>query len=567
MRKILWTAVLLLAQCGQSIILLSRYDTIWTTQSENSADSVPLGGGSVGLNVWAEDATILYSSIQRAFTNNWPGEILLYIAHSGAFDENNFLLEFGRRLHLNAGYMTLRGDDNTNLKSWVDMETSGAHVDVTSNVLLNLTASFESRRTRGRQIQENEQRQTSWATIYYHHNWDTPLYDFQIAGQNLSDADRELFFNPMSNNTFGIFVDSPQLRQGATTDSKIPASDQQQMADVDGWVSDLVDSAKALSDTDQSDTVSWWRSFWDWPHIVINPNASSTDAGFQVGKNYQYFRYIRSCNAKGKYPTKFNGGLFTFDPVLTPSGDAWIPDYRKCGDWGILRQRLDFYKDITPTSRKLGQVYLGLGIGLTSEQIDNTGLPNVYEYDTKHFNGEGPRTALFPPGICFGEYLDCNMDIDEYIPFVEYQVGFFDEYYQKRNGLDANGSLILHPGTITDLLLTDAELYLSRLPETPLRPCPGATTLQVNSEPTALYAAFPWASPSPPKTSTPTDSPTAPATASPRSKGPKYDWSPDINHYGSAAIGLQEMLIQTFARNHSQIRLLPAWPRQWTGSF
>lgn len=50
-------------------------------------------------------------------------------------------------------------------------------------------------------------------------------------------------------------------------------------------------------------------------------------------------------------------------------------------------------------------------------------------------------------------------------------------------------------------------------------------------------------------------------------KGPNYDWSPDINHYGSAAIGLQEMLMQTFARNNSQIRLLPAWPSDWTGYF
>ena len=50
-------------------------------------------------------------------------------------------------------------------------------------------------------------------------------------------------------------------------------------------------------------------------------------------------------------------------------------------------------------------------------------------------------------------------------------------------------------------------------------------------------------------------------------KGPNYDWSPDMNHYGSAAIGLQEMLMQTFALNNTQIRLLGAWPSEWEGSF
>jgi hypothetical protein len=48
-------------------------------------------------------------------------------------------------------------------------------------------------------------------------------------------------------------------------------------------------------------------------------------------------------------------------------------------------------------------------------------------------------------------------------------------------------------------------------------------------------------------------------------KGPNYDWTPDINHYGSAAIGLQEQLMQTFVGN--EIRLLPAWPSTWTGYF
>lgn len=51
----------------------------------------------------------------------------------------------------------------------------------------------------------------------------------------------------------------------------------------------------------------------------------------------------------------------------------------------------------------------------------------------------------------------------------------------------------------------------------------------------------------------------------PTFKGPNYDWAPDMNHYGSAAIGLQEQLMQTFVGD--EINLLPAWPETWTGSF
>ena len=42
------------------------------------------------------------------------------------------------------------------------------------------------------------------------------------------------------------------------------------------------------------------------------------------------------------------------------------------------------------------------------------------------------------------------------------------------------------------------------------------------------------------------------------------DQTPDHDHGGSAMIGLQEMLMQTYGR---EIRLLPAWPKDWDVDF
>ena len=39
--------------------------------------------------------------------------------------------------------------------------------------------------------------------------------------------------------------------------------------------------------------------------------------------------------------------------------------------------------------------------------------------------------------------------------------------------------------------------------------------------------------------------------------GPNFDWTPDFNHGGSAAIALQEMLLQADGR---RLHVLPAWP-------
>lgn len=56
----------------------------WRTPSKNSSESMPCGGGDVGMNVWCED-----------------GDVLFYLSRSGCFDENNTLLKLGRfRIHL-----------------------------------------------------------------------------------------------------------------------------------------------------------------------------------------------------------------------------------------------------------------------------------------------------------------------------------------------------------------------------------------------------------------------------------------------------------------------------------
>jgi hypothetical protein len=46
--------IFLLVLLTEAIPLPSSYDTIWITQSTQSSGSMPVGGGSIGLNAWAE---------------------------------------------------------------------------------------------------------------------------------------------------------------------------------------------------------------------------------------------------------------------------------------------------------------------------------------------------------------------------------------------------------------------------------------------------------------------------------------------------------------------------------
>lgn len=242
--------------------------------------------------------------------------------------------------------------------------------------------------------------------LSYHHNSKTPLFDFQAKQQKLADANS--YFNPMRNNTaspkisvnlpitdvlqFGIYMHSPQMHQGGTTTGKYLNTkftsfnlvsreackafqlyigvDQEQTVNVDAWKTALIAKAESMPSQKHCTTISWWHAFWDRSYILINPNADLSDPGFQVGKNYQYFRYMMGCNARGKYPTRFNGGLFTFDPVLTDKDYPFTPDFRlwsggtftaqnqrllywpllKTGDWDIMQR--------TTPSSTLGHKFL-----------------------------------------------------------------------------------------------------------------------------------------------------------------------------------------------------------------
>jgi len=63
----------------ENLAWLEAYNVVWTSQSTASRESMPVGGGDIGLNVWVEN-----------------GDLLFYIDRSGNIDENDQQLKSGR---------------------------------------------------------------------------------------------------------------------------------------------------------------------------------------------------------------------------------------------------------------------------------------------------------------------------------------------------------------------------------------------------------------------------------------------------------------------------------------
>ncbi|WP_293304026.1 DUF5703 domain-containing protein [Pedobacter sp. UBA5917] len=495
----------------------------WTTQSLNSSESMPVGGGDIGLNLWVE-----------------KGNIYFYLSKSGTFDENNTLLKLGRvklklspnpfegktfkqELVLKDGYAQISGSNgklNTTINVWIDVFNPVIHLDVKSNQKTITEVGYESWRfddriTKGK---ENNQNSYKWApqgivktlqdkiafknnTVqFYHQNKAETVFDVTVKQQGLEDRKAEMF-NPLKNLIFGGKMQGENMVPAGnyegtylstpfkawTLKSKKPSNSVHISITLNTSVTESVNKwEQALNQVstknDQKASIKWWNEYWKKSFIYIN---SKDEPANQSSKNYQLFRYMLGCNAFGKYPTKFNGGLFTFDPQLTDTALKYTPDFRnwgggthtaqnqrlvywpmlKSGDFGMMKSQFDFYLQILKNAEiRTESAWKHKGASFT-EQLENFGLPNPAEYGWK-------RPTDFDKGMEYNAWLEYEWDtvlescmmileterfngdnIEKYLPLIESSLTFFKEHYTylaKQRGakaLDANGHLVLYPGS------------------------------------------------------------------------------------------------------------------------
>lgn len=512
---------------------LKNCNITWTTQSKNSSESMPCGGGDIGLNVWVEN-----------------GDLLFYMSRSGTFDENNAFLKLGRvrvhlspnpfegkvfqqKLNLQDGSVYIEGENDglkTNVHLWVDVFHPVVHLSISSNKPVEAEAGYESWRYHDYSLKgtANNANSYKWGApkdlktlkdsinfqdntvLFFHRNKKKTIFDVSVEEQKMESV-KDQMFNPLKNLTFGGMMRGDNMVpagvysgkyvdtgfKGWKLKSKSPSKKHEievflnvdQTASLSDWengLKKLITEANKKERTAWKETSEWWQQFWQRSFVYINPEQPvKTDDLWQVGRNYQLFRYMLGCNAYGDYPTKFNGGLFTYDPVFTDSAMHYTPDHRnwgggtftqqnqrlvywpmlKSGDFDLMKSQFKFYQRALRNAELRSEVYWGHKGACFTEQLDNFGLPCYAEYGTD-------RPEDFDPGMQHNAWLEylwdtalefgmmemdvqqyTGQDISEYLPFIESCLTFFDEHYQylaRKRGIktfDANGKLVLFPGS------------------------------------------------------------------------------------------------------------------------
>jgi hypothetical protein len=508
----------------------------WTSQSKNSGESMPCGGGDIGLNVWVEN-----------------GEILIYLSRTGTFDDNNAFLKLGRirvklspnpfagnlfrqELLVKDGYIKIDGSAgnlSATLNVWVDVFQPVVHLEARSNKSISMEAGYESWRYKDRvnEGSANNANSFKWSKtgivtykdevlfegdeiLFYHQNKNVnSAFDVTVKQQGLDSVKSQLF-NPLDHLVFGGSMSGNRMKPAGTysgryinTDfmgwklkSAAPSKSHglqlylhvDKAETVEQWrkgLREIVTKEKESRRTARQKTIAWWNDYWQRSYIFIEPGKEKLNSPqWQAGRNYQLMRYMLGCNAYGKSPTKFNGGLFTYDPVFTDSSMKFTPDHRnwggglmtaqnqrlvyfpliRAGDFDMLKPQFDFYLNSLQNAELRSKVYWGHNGACFPEQVENFGLPNSSEYGWK-------RPATYDKGIEYNAWLEyewdtvlefCLMmletqryaaaDITRYIPLIESCVTFFDEHYRylarqrSARELDSKGQLVLYPGSAAE---------------------------------------------------------------------------------------------------------------------
>lgn len=566
-------------------------DYEWTSPSHNSSESMPCGGSGIGMNVWVEN-----------------GDILFYIAQNGSYDENNTLLKQGRfRLKLtpnpflnnsdfrqilkvNDGYVEISGGE-TIVQLWADVFKPVVHLDVKNKKRTVAEISYENWRYEDRLLLKGESQQNSykWAppkglsmkkdsvfadqnsVTFFHTNPVKTIFDVSVVQQGLEEVKNQLY-NPLSNlisggKMWGDFVYSGtkdsiyagieylawifKSKKPATYQNITIALENSQTQNLFDWKNKLEKTISSIDlKKDRKKTTDWWNAFWERSFIHIEGEQAN------LSRNYSLFRYMLGCNAHSDWPMRFNGGLFTFDPVFVDSTAKFTPDYRKwgggtytaqnqrlvywpmlkSGDYDLMIPAFEFYNRLLKNAELRSQTYWGHGGACFAEQLENYGLPNPSEYGWK-------RPDYFDKGVEYNAWLEyewdtalefCQMiletksynnaDIQRYLPLIKSCVKFFDEHYRYlasqrgRKSLDSEGHLILFPGsacetykmtnnasstiaalrTVLETLGNDSLLKV--IPPIPMRIVEGKEMISPaktwerinNSEAPQLYPVFPW---------------------------------------------------------------------------
>lgn len=489
---------------GEGIAYPSCYDLVWDTPGKNSSDSMPLGNGEIGANVWVEE----------------NGDLLILISKTDSWDDNGQLLKIGRvriqftpslvqtgekfcqKLHLEDGIIQILSGENVEINLRVDVNNPVIVVDIQSKDEVAVKALLEIWRTQERNYTEDEVEQSSLiqkpeegivypdvvveaapfdGLMWYHHNQHS-IWIYSMDLQGLGDY-KSKFTDPLTNRIFGgtIWGDGFKKVDKFTLESagKIKEAKLYILAKTlfpsspEDWIKKVTLDYEKIKSLKQENMFaqhkSWWNDFWQRSWVQVHGD----DDGEWVSNVYALQRWVTACGSRSIYPVKFNGSIFT---VEWREGEELRsdPDYRRwgggywwqntrlpywpllsSGDFDLMKPLWDLYTSVIEISKVRNKVWWNCEGIYMPETIYFWGLHRNRDYG---FNRGGLKvgevTNTYIRWI-WSSGLELTMMMLDYYDFTE-DNNFLEKillpyaretirYFETRFARDENGMLVIHP--------------------------------------------------------------------------------------------------------------------------
>lgn len=309
-------ALFLLARCPLGVRAapeeLDACNVTWKSPGKSSADSMPLGNGELGINLWVEQGGDLLFYLSRNDTHSENGPLCKAGKVRVSLSPNPFTTGtlFRQELKLRDGVCEItagEGNARVQLKVFVDAARPVVHVLGESAAPVTVAAKVESWRTDKQRPKETPVDLWTPADVFpapqphsvawYHRNEESPAFDSSIKLQSLESI-RGALRDPLLRRTFGGWVagDGFVSRDNRTLVSSAPvkafalrvASPCAQTQTPEEWLKLAESAAKQSADakTALTQTAATWRAFWERSWVVCGKMT-----GEPVPENAQPVRF------------------------------------------------------------------------------------------------------------------------------------------------------------------------------------------------------------------------------------------------------------------------------------
>ena len=385
---------------------LDDHNITWNTLGKDSSESMPIGNGDIGLNIWVEE----------------DGDLLFYIGKTDAWSENARLLKLGRvrikltpnpftsgspfrqTLKLREGAIEIQAGkepDQVTLRVWVDANHPVIRVEAEGQQQFALEVKLELWRTAERTLESGEMKSAYGMAnaphpvivypdtvlsdqkdrvLWFHHNRSS-IWSETLEVQGMGDWAEEAT-DPLLNLTFGGLIkgeglidvdqvtlksEKPQRQYAASIYALTSQTETEQE-----WLDQLEDAISQVDAVDPEQArmahEKWWDEFWNRSWIFISGGEDAE----MVTRAYILQRFVNACGGRGAYPVKFNGSIFNVDgedhdaDYRAWGGPYWFQNTRliywpmiASGDFDLMMPMFQMHLDMLSFAEKRTQVYFG----------------------------------------------------------------------------------------------------------------------------------------------------------------------------------------------------------------